>query len=198
MNFDRLAGSYDSLARLVFGKSIINAQVSHFSKIPERSRVLIIGGGTGSILEYLPPGIKSIDYVEPSSKMIAKSKSRETTGNINFTQCRIEDFKSQEQYDVIITNFFLDLYDEESLSTLIPKLQNRLKRKGLWIVTDFYGKQKIWQSLLLRVMYRFFRLTSGLYNQQLPDWKQILSRSGLVPLSEIYFYRGFIHAICYC
>ena len=45
--WDRIARIYDRLARLVYGRQIVRAQVDLLEHISPGSRVLIVGGGTG-------------------------------------------------------------------------------------------------------------------------------------------------------
>ena len=68
-NYNKIAPVYDMLSRLVFGKAIVNAQRRLLPGLPRGEyRLLIVGGGTGWILDELgkqkPQGI-TIDYVEP-------------------------------------------------------------------------------------------------------------------------------------
>ena len=44
--FDRISGSYDFLAKLVFGKNLERAKNVFLDTIDEGKNVLIIGGGT--------------------------------------------------------------------------------------------------------------------------------------------------------
>jgi hypothetical protein len=46
-NYDKIAGHYDTLSRLVFFKSQVNAQINQLPYIQWDSHVLIVGGGTG-------------------------------------------------------------------------------------------------------------------------------------------------------
>jgi ubiquinone/menaquinone biosynthesis C-methylase UbiE len=52
-NYDRIARIYDKLSRMVFGKSIVRAQQSILPFITTPARMLIVGGGTGWILEEI-------------------------------------------------------------------------------------------------------------------------------------------------
>jgi spermidine synthase len=80
-NYDNSASFYDGLSRLVFGRTLIAAQVAFLSSIPKNAKVLIIGGGTGWILEEItrlyPSGL-TITYVEISANMMALSQKRNT------------------------------------------------------------------------------------------------------------------------
>jgi spermidine synthase len=78
-NYNNSAWFYDSLARLVYGKALVNAQVYLLKHITENAKVLIVGGGTGWILDELtrihPSGLQ-ITYVEIAPNMMALSKKK--------------------------------------------------------------------------------------------------------------------------
>jgi ubiquinone/menaquinone biosynthesis C-methylase UbiE len=104
-NYDKIAGHYDALSRLVFFKSQVNAQINQLPYIQENCHVLIVGGGTGWILEELAKiyagGLKIV-YVEISANMIALSQKRNYKNNhVEFVNIGIEDFKTDVLFDVI-------------------------------------------------------------------------------------------------
>src|SRR6187402_1340927 len=70
--FDRLAPVYDKLAGLVFGKAIVDAQLVFLDRVRAGDRILILGGGTGWLLEKLlrKQPVCEVWYVESSSRMI--------------------------------------------------------------------------------------------------------------------------------
>ena len=66
-NFNTIAPVYDFLAKMVFGRSLERAQAAFLSDLETKvkAKVLIVGGGTGKVLELLPEGLDlQIDYVE--------------------------------------------------------------------------------------------------------------------------------------
>ena len=79
-NFNLIAPVYDFLAKMVFGSHLKKAQTIFLNQIKEGDRVLVVGGGTGWILEELNQLNKPIKvvYVEPSTKMMSLSKARLT------------------------------------------------------------------------------------------------------------------------
>ncbi|HEY2583916.1 MAG TPA: methyltransferase domain-containing protein, partial [Mucilaginibacter sp.] len=83
-NYNNSAWFYDKLSGMVYGRALINAQVYLLQYIPEGAHVLIVGGGTGWILEEItkihPSGLQ-ITYVEIAADMIALSKKRNTGNN---------------------------------------------------------------------------------------------------------------------
>lgn len=196
-NFNRIASSYDFLARLVFGKNMVDVQEYSLKEIKDGDRILILGGGTGWILnsinENCPPG--EIWYVDISDKMIKYAKSKVVDKiNIHFIHGTIEDIAEVEKFDVVITNFFLDVFSEKQLESLIPKTMERIKPDGLWLCSDFIATGKFGHQLMLSLMYLFFKLTVNLRNKKLPNWEAQLCKSGLVLLKEKEFLKGFMKA----
>ena len=175
-NYDRIARIYDSLSRIVFGNYIIKAQVSLLQYIAPQSQILLVGGGTGWILEKLAQHCDTglnIDYVESSAEMIAISKGKNHGKNkVNFIHLPIEEFATGKDYDVIFTPFIFDNFKPEKAIVVFNDLHQMLKRNGLWLHADFvYDAQNgtLWQKLLLKVMYLFFRITSNIETDEIEN-----------------------------
>ena len=192
-----MASFYDQLARLVFGETIFSAQTSHFDSILKDSKVLIVGGGTGWILQQLPEHCKEVTYVEPSGKMMKIANQRQGTIPIRFIQKPIQEIHLENNYDVIITNFFFDLFDELQGYEIGLMLSGSLKRNGIWIITDFENGGKWWQKIMLNLMYFFFTLATGMGNRDLPEWKGIMSKLKMQQISSNQYFGKFISSIRY-
>ena len=141
-NYDKIARYYDTLSRLLFHRSQVNAQIQQLKFIPSHSSILIAGGGTGWILEELSKiqdqGFH-ITYVEISGEMIRLAKKRNTGNNsIEFVNCAIEEFTSKAPYDVVHTAFLFDNFSRERTAAVFWKLHKVLKTGGLWLYTDFF------------------------------------------------------------
>lgn len=202
-NYDNIAGVYDFLSRLIFGRHIVQAQVCLLKYVPPDSTILIVGGGTGWILERLaeehPQGLQ-IDYVESSVQMIALSKKRGFKENtINFIHTPIEDFTMDKQYDVIITPFLFDNFQIEKIELVFSKLDAMLKTNGLWLYADFlYDKSPnhLWQKLLLKMMYLFFRITSTVEARELVSMDKYFAPSYSIEFEEFHYFK-FIRSVVY-
>jgi tRNA (cmo5U34)-methyltransferase len=196
-SFNVIAGVYDKLARIVFGKAIVDAQLFYLRKISECKNVLIIGGGTGlvalRVLEMYPQ--TTITYVEASEKMIAltKNKVNQFSGRITFIHGTEKSIPSSNFYDGVITHFFLDLFPDKELTEVIRSIKEKT-RNALWLVTDFESEGRRWQRLLLWTMYGFFRITAGVQAKSLPAWRIALQKAGISELENRRFYSGFIVA----
>lgn len=200
-NYDKIANQYDTLSRLVFFKSQVNAQINQLHNIPKDSSVLIVGGGTGWILEEIaklhPSGIKII-YVEISAKMLALSKARNYGGNeVEFVNIGIEDFETNLIFDVILTPFLFDNFSEQRIGVVFSKLNNLLKQNGKWLLVDFSlntNKGKWWKWLVLKSMYVFFKMLSIVEATNLIDVKPYFVAEQYQIVEERFYYAGFIKA----
>jgi ubiquinone/menaquinone biosynthesis C-methylase UbiE len=195
-SFDRIAGFYDALARIVFGKHIADSQRHFLDAVNDGSKVLILGGGTGWLLAELLSRKHDCEvwYVEASQRMIALSE--EKTGavkkNVHFIHGTEQSIPPGILFDFVITNFYLDLFSNESLSKVLSKIKMTMKENARWLATDFVYRGKWWQSVLLWIMYRFFRMMSSIEARSLPEWEQLTDEAGLITTQEKMFFGGFI------
>ncbi|ANQ47749.1 class I SAM-dependent methyltransferase [Flammeovirga sp. MY04] len=175
--FDHIAKVYDLLASFVFGKKIIEIQQRTFYRLPKNKKVLIIGGGTGKIIPYIekklqPAHLVFLDY---SKVMIELAQKVDYNGRIEFINNSYEVlFEQKEEYDIIITNFFLDVLTPPQLSDVLPKISNLMKDDGYWVVSDFridpHPKKRYFHWALHKTMVLFFKVTANLKNTQLPNY----------------------------
>lgn len=172
-NYDNSAWFYDRLSQLVFGDALKQAQTYFLTQIPAGAKVLIVGGGTGWILEELakahPSGLE-ITYVEISANMIALSRKRHIGSNkVTFINAPVEEVSPGKAFNVLITPFFFDNYRQANLPKVFDHLHDMLRPGGLWLNTDFKLTGKWWQSILLKSMLLFFKVLCGVESWRLPD-----------------------------
>ncbi len=196
-DFDRIAPIYDQLAKLVFGVQLDVAQQAFLNEINPKDRVLIVGGGRGKILEWLPRDFGlQIDYVELSKKMLQQANARSSAGNdVTFKHQDIHGV--QGHYDIIITNFFLDCFSDFTLENVLLHLKNQLNHNGKFLVTDFYPKESAQNRFLLSAMHRFFRMTVGLEAQGLTDIHEKVKGANLSPIKMEFFNSGTVFSAVY-
>ena len=203
-NYSPVAGYYDLLIQLIFGKTEINAQVEMLRFVFPRNRVLIVGGGTGWILEkiaaFYPSGLQ-ITYVEPSVGMMARARKRNWGGNeVSFVELPVEEFVGEGGYDCILTGFLFDNFYQEHAASVMRSLDVLLRDGGYWLFADYYYPKRggaWWQGLLLRSMYWAARLICRVEASELPDMKGIFSTAGYRVIFNEFYYQGFIQAVVY-
>ena len=174
------------MKRVAFGRSLERAQAVFLGRIPPGASVLIVGGGTGWLLEPLlttnPP--VRIVYLEVSARMLACASRRvfhsPLLGTVQFRLGNEMNLRPHEQFDVVITPFVLDLFTAQTLQTrLLPRLRHALRPGGQWLITDFVPPVGRRQKNLIRLMIWFFRLTANMEARELADWQGVMAETGL-------------------
>jgi spermidine synthase len=190
VNFDRVARSYRLLESVVFGGALQRARVRWLDELETPQRALVIGEGDGRFLSELVrhyPKLQ-IDCVEASAGMIELIKrrlrlARIQTPSVNFIQEDFRHWTPTGSYDVLVTHFFLDCFDEKELEEIVPKIKAVLSPRGVWLLADFTiprsGCRRVCAQLLISVMYAFFRAFAGLQTKRLIDPAAWLIASGL-------------------
>lgn len=195
-NFNFVAPFYELLKKIVFGNQLKIAEKHFAGLINPGEQVLIVGGGNGDVLNHIKPG-SVIDYVELSKVMIANAAKQSYDGEIRMIN---EDFlivKLEKQYDWIIANFFLDVFNKEHLIDACEKLHFLLKDNGQLIVTDFHPTSRIGGKTLLKLMHVFFKLVSGLESNSLKDIPDFLLKTGFEASQKRFWASGKIFSFIF-
>jgi ubiquinone/menaquinone biosynthesis C-methylase UbiE len=91
------------------------------------------------------------------------------------------------EYDLIVTHFFLDCFDENDLEPLIARLADAAAPGARWLVSEFRGN-----GWLVRALYLFFRIVTGLRTLRLVDHHPLLQRHGFRLVHREHAWRGLL------
>ena len=185
MNFDRVAPHYHWLETLVFGSQLQKARTAFVRKIDPPRRVLLVGEGDGRFLARFVRAYPqaTIDCLESSARMIGLARRRLAPARVRFI---LEDVRSAKlpagHYDLVVTHFVLDCFSERSLAEVVARLACAAAPGASWLLADFREPRAGWKRwharFWLRLMYGFFRLTTGLEAAGLVDPSAFLSEAG--------------------
>jgi tRNA (cmo5U34)-methyltransferase len=206
-DFDLVAPIYDALASLVFGGALRRAQCALLERLRDARRVLVIGGGSGWFLcELLArTGVEHVLYVEQSPKMLAYSRAavaEAAPASLHRVEFRLGTEQTLSaadgEFDVVTTNFFLDLFEQTSAAAMARKLAERLAADGRWLFVDFElperGPARWYGLLLFRVMFTFFNVVARMESRWPPDYARIFEPLGLRVAHERRFYASLVRA----
>lgn len=205
-DFDLVAPIYDNLASLVFAGAVRRAQLALLPQIVGTPSVLIIGGGTGWFLLALLRKVRPsrVLYVEKSARMLRYSREliqREAPEFLGCVEFRLGTELSLSEadgsFELVVTNFFLDLFSPANAAQVAETLSRRLTTMGRWLLTDFQlparGLLRWYARVLFRVMFTFFNVLSNMESRNPPDYARILGALGLSTRKSRTFYGTMIH-----
>lgn len=203
-NYDSIANYYDRIHHLFYGQAEINAQVELLDYVRPGDRLLIIGGGTGWILEKIaaifPSGLE-ITYIEGSGRMMERTKRRKWGQNrVELVTSAVEEWKGEKEYDCVLTGLFFDNFEDAHALRIVREVTPWLKNGGYWLESDFYypkGRGKLWQAILLWLMYVSARLICRVEARRLPDMDRIFQGEGYTLLRMRLHYQRFIRSVVY-
>ena len=195
-DYNNVAWFYDAFARIIFGKAINKSQTYFLKLINPGSSILIVGGGTGWILNeitQLQSNGLEIVYVEKSLKMIRAARKRLTGLNkVIFIHEAVENSVFNKFFDLVITSFVFDSFSNSTIDIVFEKLAVKLKPGGFWFYSDFIKPNKLWHKLLLNTMYPFFKVVCKIEADNLPDLTLLFKKFNLDLIDEKSFYGNFI------
>ena len=204
-NFDRVARPYRLLEYLTLGPALTRIRTTYLPALTHSRNALILGDGDGRFLAALlhrNPHVRAT-AVDSSRAMLhlltrrcAFAAPRLTA--IHADALTILSAPSSPRFDLVTTHFFLDCFSDPDLARLIPTVRDQLVPGALWVVSDFRvppsGPLRLPARLLVRSLYRAFRLLTGLQPTHLPEHASALHRAGLVPLRTRHRLGGLLTA----
>ncbi len=193
--FDLLAPFYDFLCFITSGNLILKSQLIYFDDLRDCRNVLLIGGGTGSFLvkllrRYPDLNIISLD-ISPKMNNVAGQKILKAglnSKNVLFLDGTLADLPSNSKFDLVITNYYLDLYSSDELIYQIESISKYLSKNAKWLFTDFHLpltsiKNFLFQYVIV-LLYLPFRLLVGLKINHLPNFDEGFRQNGIVELQS--------------
>ena len=204
-NFDRLARPYRFLEHLAFGHDLARARSAFLPELACARRVLVLGEGDGRFLaQFLRVNPHArIDCVDKSAEMLRLARRRvwglHADARVTFYHADALAFDYPiNRYDLVVTLFFLDVFAEGSLRTLVRTLARTLVPGGLWYTADFRVPRGVFRrlhSLLwLRFLYGFFNWQTDMEARALVDPRRYFAEQGLEPVRTRYRRLGMLYS----
>ncbi len=176
MNCDRIARWYRWIEYAGFGRALERRRETFVRDVADARRVLALGDGDGRALAALLTAAPHacVDYIDVSARMLELAQARAGTEHVVYrnADARAVPLPSGE-YDLIVTHFFLDCFDETDLEPLIARLASAATPGARWLISEFRGN-----GWLVRSLYLFFRIATGLHTRRLVDHHPLLKRHG--------------------
>jgi hypothetical protein len=206
MNFDRLAPHYRWIEALFAGGRLQRCRTSMLDAISAPKRVLIYGEGNGRFLVELMRRFPqaAVTVVEASAVMIDLARSRLQrdgleSAAVTFVQADALTWEPPaSSFDLIVTCFFLDCFQEDQLQRLMPVIANSAISDAQWLLADFQiapsGLRRVRSRVIVGLLYAFFRLTTRIAARELVDVQPYLRAVGFTRREH----REFDHGLLFC
>jgi ubiquinone/menaquinone biosynthesis C-methylase UbiE len=205
VSFDRIAFWYRSLEWIAFGDELQRCRIACLDDIDAPRRALVVGEGDGRFLaEFLRAHPKvEVDCLDASARMLRLARRRireELAGQderVNFLHHDLMSWPAPEhRYDLVVTHFVLDCFRETQLAEIVRKLSLAATDDASWLLADFRvpdgGIGRLRAQLWLTVMYRFFRLTTGIQASELIDPTPFMRAAGFALIRDQHFKHGML------
>lgn len=185
MNADPIARAYRFVEHVAFGHALESARFCFLPLISDARRILILGEGDGRFLTRLVQQNRrsEIDVIDSSARMLDLARRSTASPRVRFHhQDALHAPLPAGPYDLVVTHFFLDCFTSDEAATVIPKIADSIGPEGRWLLCEFRQPEgalrRLHANLWLAVMYRFFRVTTGLKPLQLPPYEPLLTTAG--------------------
>jgi SAM-dependent methyltransferase len=189
MNCDPIARWYRWLEYAAFGRALERRRREYIHEVANARSVLILGDGDGRFTaEFLDRNREAlIDSVDLSSRMQALARKRvgmraSSAMRLHLREDDARTIKLARKYDLIVSHFFLDCFTARDLELLVARISEAAYPQARWLISEFglpsHGIRRRGAVLLIKVMYWFFRIATGLKTSRLPDYSTIFALHG--------------------
>jgi SAM-dependent methyltransferase len=204
--FDWLAPHYRWMEWVLAGPKLQRCRTAFLDSFPRPRRVLLLGEGNGRFLAELlgaHPGTR-FTCVDASGSMLARARARLRARNLDVTNGEFVQANALEwtppadDFDLLVSHFFLDCFRPVELERLIPRLAAATAPGGRWLIADFRqppsGPAKWRARAILESMYLFFRVAARLSATRLTPPDELLERGGFALRERRLFEWGLLHS----
>jgi ubiquinone/menaquinone biosynthesis C-methylase UbiE len=192
--FGRLARIYRWMEYLSFGPYLQQCRVLRLREMASCRRALVYGDGDGRFLAELVRRVPQIRVpqiqvaaVDGSEEMLRRAAQRlPSSAPVRLVQADALAYEAaalpEAPFDLIVSHFFLDCFDEEDLATLLMRVNAASSEGAVWVVSDFavpqrpVARQAGW--LVVSGLYLVFGLLTGLRTRRLPDHGRVMGEAG--------------------
>ncbi|MCB1147218.1 MAG: class I SAM-dependent methyltransferase [Leptospiraceae bacterium] len=207
MSFNRVAPYFERLEKIVFNNQMQQCRTAFIAELPPVKKIALVGEGNGQLLLELIKycACEQIHYIDASQAMLELARKR-LQGFSPDRSCLVEFYQRDltveampdQNYDLVVTNFFLDVFNEQSIREIISKIAVSCKTNAVWLYADFQISggmlQRIRAIMWVKIMYVFFRLVAQIQTQRLIDPSEMLEQHGFKLKESVEFDRGLMRA----
>ena len=120
------------------------------------------------------------------------------TANVRFIHADILEWPTPtEQFDLIVTHFFLDCFPADQLAQILPRVTALAAPDARWLLADFRQPDSGWTRwrarIIIRSMYLFFQSATRLPASELAPVDPLLAQHGFALQHRRLHEWGLLH-----
>lgn len=196
-----MAPFYPILEGWVFGSRLDNARNAFYDAVLQANRVLLVGEGNGRFLKSLLAQKMGgcIKVVEKTPMMVRLAKDRirslpEIRCDLEFIQTDFRNYRPEQQFDCVVTHFFLDQFNPPAQETVIERIAELSIADAIWINVDFTSPKTLGGRVLMWSQYVFFRVLSRIEATRGFDETAAAGKTGWIVADTLSFLGGLVVA----
>ena len=138
-SYNGIAWIYESLGQLYSGGQIYAAKISQLAQICPGGAVLYAGVGPGEDAVQAGKLGANVTCIDVAPKMLQKVESRFRSAGIPARMIcgNVLDHNLTGHYDVVVANFFLNVFSEHEMTAILAHLASLVKPGGKLLIADF-------------------------------------------------------------
>lgn len=197
---------YDFLSNLYSGRSIHHCKIAMINKdnIKKGDRILFAGVGHGLDAVHAAELGANVTVVDLSETMLnhfrQNLKQKNSKLKIRQVHSDIMELNEFQKYDMVVANFFLNVFDREMMAKVLEQLVRLGKPGAKVVVGDFSYPSGNIVSRAFKVIYwygavLFFWLFARNAVHNIYNYPEFMERVGLVIKEKKYYKLGIVN--CY-
>jgi demethylmenaquinone methyltransferase/2-methoxy-6-polyprenyl-1,4-benzoquinol methylase len=189
-SYDRVARLYDVAAHLYSGGKIRALKASQIGELQPGQRILYAGVGDGEDAVLAANRQVTLTLLDLSQGMLdraaGKFQAADAEGCLEIICADVLTHERPGHYDIVVANFFLNVFKEPMMEAVLAHLATMLKPGGKLLIGDFsYPRGRLPVRALQRVYYYVsmfsFWLLGGTPLHPIYDYPQYFSAANLRP-----------------
>lgn len=187
---------YDFISTVYSGNSIYHCKVGHLDQLKPGDKVLFAGVGHGRDALYAAQRGAEVTVVDLSETMLDRFsgvlQKDGVTQNVRKVHSDIMKFDEGEKYDMVVANFFLNVFYRDTMESILAHLITQGKPGAKIVVGDFaFPKGNIFSRIFKTIYWYlavvFFWLVAGNAVHNIYNYPELMKKLGLQVKEKKYF-----------
>lgn len=155
-NYERIARFYDPLTKLISFGGNERTQDFFLKEVEKGNSVLVAGCGSVDFsvkLAKIGASVTCLD-ISPTMLEILQTKARKVgvDHDMEFVCCNILDFERRSSFDCVSVNYFLNVFDYQTMVKVLRHVSSLLKAEGKLFLADEVKADKMIMRLIQKIV----------------------------------------------